>query len=400
MREFFKYHFFKVLLGIVVLQLLFFYWLEKRDHRPVAVTDEVSVYEGHTVDIRPLQNDNDKDEDQIILKDVDDPLHGKFKLEGDKLVYVAARDFAGVDSFAYTISDGKKISEKAFIKVTVNENLKPVANNDLVELYQGGKATLAVLGNDEDREGDLICIDQFSEPVHGNVEKKDNLLVYKPDKYYTGKDSFRYVINDGFNPSEKATVSISVKGKNDPCYPWLSADVGHPAKPGSLTCEAMNSYTVTASGNDIWGRADHFHWAWQVLAGDCEITARVTRIDDTDPWAKAGIMIRETLNSDSKNAYIAVSSGNGATFQNRTDDGGETQSSIHGEGVKAPYWVKLVRKDDRFTGFSSPDGKEWTEVGNTSVNMPGEVYLGLAVTSHHDGTLCTAIFDRTTVQKK
>jgi hypothetical protein len=48
---------------------------------------------------------------------------------------------------------------------------------------------------------------------------------------------------------------------------------------------------VTGAGWDIWGSTDEFHYVHQPLNGDGRITARLTSQDDTNPWAKAGVMV-------------------------------------------------------------------------------------------------------------
>jgi hypothetical protein len=65
-------------------------------------------------------------------------------------------------------------------------------------------------------------------------------------------------------------------------------------------------------------------------------------------------------------------------------------------GQNAPCWVKVVRSGNTFTGYCSPDGSTWTQVSSQTINMASSVCIGLAVTSHDDGTLCTASFDNVT----
>ena len=51
---------------------------------------------------------------------------------------------------------------------------------------------------------------------------------------------------------------------------------------------------MVGSGEDIQGTADEFRYVYQTATGNCEIKARVTGVGNTNPWAKAGVMIRET----------------------------------------------------------------------------------------------------------
>jgi hypothetical protein len=100
-------------------------------------------------------------------------------------------------------------------------------------------------------------------------------------------------------------------------------------------------------------------------------------------------MIRETLTGGSKHAMMVVTPGNGTAFQRRTSTGGVSTHTA-GSVVTAPYWVKLTRRGNTLVGYESPNGSTWTQVGSDTVTMASSVYIGLAVTSHNDGVLCTA----------
>ena len=61
--------------------------------------------------------------------------------------------------------------------------------------------------------------------------------------------------------------------------------------------ESAGGLEIAGSGADIWETADQFHFRFQSLSGDGEIVARVTSLANTHPWAKVGLMVRETLAS-------------------------------------------------------------------------------------------------------
>ena len=80
------------------------------------------------------------------------------------------------------------------------------------------------------------------------------------------------------------------------------------------------------------------------------------------------------------------SGGNGASFQRRLVANLASTNNDSGTRVAAPYWVKIERKGDAFTGFISPDGVTWTQLGTAqTIAMGNPVYIGLAVTSHVAG---------------
>jgi regulation of enolase protein 1 (concanavalin A-like superfamily) len=149
-----------------------------------------------------------------------------------------------------------------------------------------------------------------------------------------------------------------------------------------------NAFTVSAGGTDIWGAADQFRFVYKQLNGNGSITMRVDSIGNTNVWAKAGPMIRETLDTGSKNAYIAVTPASGVSFQWRSTASGASANS-QTAGLVAPYWVRITRTGNVFKAERSADGKTWTQQGtDTTVTMAATVYIGLAVTSH-DATLTT-----------
>ena len=177
--------------------------------------------------------------------------------------------------------------------------------------------------------------------------------------------------------------------------PWQHQDIGYPGKAGSAFYN-KGTFTLTGSGIDIWDKSDGFQYAYQSLSGDGSIVARVDSVQNTDPWAKAGVMIRSSLSDNSSFADVLLTPGNGTVFERRTATG---QSAIDTAGPKgtAPYWVKLTRSGKTFTAYVSNDGQTWTKIGSTRISMPKSVYIGLVVTAHSYGTLNTSTFSNVSV---
>ena len=158
-----------------------------------------------------------------------------------------------------------------------------------------------------------------------------------------------------------------------------------------------STYTVKGAGTDIWGTADSFHYVYRSLTGDGSITARVLSVQNTNVWAKAGVMIRNTLASNSANAAVFVTKGNGVSSQWRTTAGASTGNSAVAELV-APYWVRLTRVANTFKAERSSNGTTWTQVGSTrTIAMNATVYIGLAVTSHAAATVNTSTFGNVSI---
>ena len=117
-----------------------------------------------------------------------------------------------------------------------------------------------------------------------------------------------------------------------------------------------------------------------MITGDVDISARVASFDTANQWSKAGVMIRDGLTANARNAFALLAPGLDAALQRRTTTGGYTTRTESGSGA-APAWVRLVRQGSRFTAYRSTDGRFWTTIATTTISMPGTVYVGLAVTS-------------------
>jgi hypothetical protein len=179
---------------------------------------------------------------------------------------------------------------------------------------------------------------------------------------------------------------------------------GYPASVGGFVESPAGTYTMTASGTDIWdvtgigtGYHDEFHFAYKTLTGAGSITARVDSVENTNDWAKAGVMIRETLDAGSVHAMTVVTPTQGIAFQRRnvTDD---TSASDAITGLAAPYWVKITRDlSGNFTASCSADGSSWQMIGTSdNISMSSNVYIGLALTSHDAAQTCQAVFSNVT----
>ena len=172
---------------------------------------------------------------------------------------------------------------------------------------------------------------------------------------------------------------------------WAERSIGDVGLLGSVAL-GDGTLAVTGGGADLWGSSDAFHYVYRTLDGDGEIVARLTSLDQPHEHAKAGVMIRETLDAGSPYADVVFHANGLVAFQRRAVADGPT-ASTDAEFVGAPCWLKLTREGDLFTAYASPDGEAWTLVGSDAVNMAQSLTIGLAVTAHQNGTLAMARFD-------
>jgi len=223
--------------------------------------------------------------------------------------------------------------------------------------------------------------------VHGGNQSMP--VAYDNNKQGASKYSeVALTLTDQRDWTEEGVVELSL---------WFR---GYPASVGSFIEAPAGTFTMTASGADIWAvngvEADEFHFAYKRLTGAGTMIAKVVSVQNTDVWAKAGVMIRETLNPDSSHAMMVVTPGSGASFQRRPGTG-TTSLNTDSAGIVAPYWVKIERNiSGNFTGSISANGTTWTMVGTENIQMSSNAYIGLALTAHNATATCRAVFTNVT----
>jgi hypothetical protein len=191
--------------------------------------------------------------------------------------------------------------------------------------------------------------------------------------------------------SSPVQVNVNPPPGSPPPAPWNSGDVGAVGQPGVSYYATNGIFTVIGSGSDIWGAADAFQFVYQPFLGDGQLVACVTAQQNTDGYAKAGLMFRETLDAGARNVMLFITPTSGTGFQNRAATN-DVSSYVTGPRVTAPYWLKLNRLGSRFDAYASVDGTNWTLLGSATVSLPTTALAGLAVTSHNNSLLNTSTF--------
>jgi TolB protein len=169
------------------------------------------------------------------------------------------------------------------------------------------------------------------------------------------------------------------------------ADIGETATPGSVTREA-GRYRMTASGANIWGEKDAFHYAWTQRSGDLHIAADIAwEGKGKDPHRKAGLMIRQNRSAGSPYADVMVHGDGMVSLQYRAEQDGPTRQII--SAVSHPRRVQLEREGD-FVYFSvaGADGKLVHAGGSYRIAFQAPVLVGLAVSAHDNSVTETATF--------
>jgi ABC-type transport system involved in multi-copper enzyme maturation permease subunit len=137
---------------------------------------------------------------------------------------------------------------------------------------------------------------------------------------------------------------------------------------------------------------DSFYFVHRSLAGNGGITVRVTSLADgafpglgegtiaAQPWAKAGIILKDGTQAGSAYAAVMATPGHGVRMQ--YDFTRDIAGLADAVSVSSPRWLRLVRSGDTVTGYDSADGSHWIMIGSaTLAGLPSSVQAGLFVAS-------------------
>ena len=195
----------------------------------------------------------------------------------------------------------------------------------------------------------------------------------------------------------------------------IHEDISNPRRRGAVNI-IEEGYEISAGGTDIWGRRDEFTFLYEGKDGDFDFRVRLESLSPVDLYTKAGIMARESIAEDARHVYFHVFPSN--SKRNRNDGGYEYQyRQVKGREMKAIYphtagdnprypvnfpntWLRLVRRENVFTGYFSVDGKKWKEYAAFGLDVPRSIFLGVAVTSHNPNELTTARFRNITCTER
>jgi alpha-galactosidase len=158
-------------------------------------------------------------------------------------------------------------------------------------------------------------------------------------------------------------------------------------------------FSIEAAGSDIWSGTDQFAFVNKETSGDSFISARIISQSNSDPWAKSGLMFRESSASNSKFVMISVTPVNGISIQWRNANGGDCTKKDF-KAITLPSFVKLSGTGSTFSAYKSADGNQWELIGEISMKeaFPEKYLVGMEVCSHSSQVLNLSKFDQVLVE--
>lgn len=376
--------------------------LPKRDSLDARIVGEVKNGTGRTVNKivndgglpelfsvpAPLDTDGDGMPDEWELAHGLNPNDNGLDAAGNQLQGNANGSFGDINGNGYTnIED--YINALADVPVPVNPTVSietPVMHqaylmNDPINIRAAavaasGKSISKVIFYD----GDQKINEDRSEPFEFTWENASEGQHYMYAKA---------IDNSGVMTLSDAVITY-VNGP-DNVASWASQDIGSVKIPGSASLTG-HVYKVKGSGEiNTKGSSDSFHYVNKPIKGNFEIYANVAFESEFDEDVKAGLMMRASLDPTAKATGIFLStdptddltvdtSGSKIAVINRSQVGsGYKEQLRRSTSLKAPFWIKLQRKENTVSGYVSKDGIDWSLVASNLVDYDETVYVGMAV---------------------
>jgi regulation of enolase protein 1 (concanavalin A-like superfamily) len=186
---------------------------------------------------------------------------------------------------------------------------------------------------------------------------------------------------------------------------WAVQDIGATSVAGR-TDYAAGEFTLRGEGAQFGSSTDDFHFVYHRLPSDGQLVAHVQSLSakdsdltDIHPSAKAGLMIRKTLDPASCfcGLVLTVDEGPKLFVRPNSDSAAVIIPVVSPAKIKPPYWLQLTRVHNQISTAISPDGKKWELIAQQPMEVLQEAYVGMFVSSNRADQLATAVFDQVRV---
>jgi alpha-galactosidase len=326
--------------------------------------------------------------------------------ESNAPMYVSLKEIGFKEGAKSSVRDVWK--QKNLASITDIFKTEVEAHGIVVVRIKGTKAPISVLKFGESavelNKGNhkLVRVDVVPSvtPVKVSSSNEDILSLsiagvntYRIKAKQEGETTLKAVTADG---KMTATCRVKVIPPNIP-IPWKFNEI----KDDKASAEYQNGvFSIESGGKDIWGGLDQFAFLNRGAENDSYISSRIISQTNTDPWAKSGLMFRESNAPNSKFVMISVTPANGLSMQWREKTGESCKKKDLGV-FSLPMYLKLERRGTTFQAYKSADGNNWEPIGRVSLTEPFEqkYLVGLEVVSHSSHSLNLSKFDEVMVGK-
>ena len=170
------------------------------------------------------------------------------------------------------------------------------------------------------------------------------------------------------------------------------SDVGAALVPGASGYDATTGkYTIVSAGYNVWYQRDEFRYAWKKMSGDVSLAVDVD-FPDTAGYGdrKAFVIIRQSLDDDSKEALVAIHGAgllhlawrpekNQQMKEVRANHRKNLPDLIAGKATR----IGIEKHGDSISIFASTNGQPLQRLGDPiQLSLDGPFYVGIGFCSH------------------
>ncbi len=195
--------------------------------------------------------------------------------------------------------------------------------------------------------------------------------------------------NPKYPPLPPAPIVLESTPFQDELLGWTATDLGN-ARKGGLEKINESTFALYGGGSDIWGQSDQARFLQRRVSGNFRITIKVEDHPKGEQYAKAGLMVRASLEPNSAMTLLSVFPDGGVQLAVRSMSGGEASGKAEATG-EAPIWFRLTRMGEILITEISKDCSTWKLVGESPA--PAEsLHVGPIALSHDNGQLTRIVY--------
>jgi signal transduction histidine kinase len=261
-----------------------------------------------------------------------------------------------------------RVWARASSAITVTDQAPPADLSRLItisELTLGDPAAfrdaaVRLVGRVVSQEGNQLTISDsgtFAASISGNGSEWR--AIGKPIEVAMGAKVYvGLVVNSRVPTKSSRAVFTNVSGLlRSPRW----SDIGSPTGAGQFAV-AGERYVVDGVGSDIWDAPDQFTFVYESLEGAGSIVARLESFNAADPAARAGLMMRESLDVDAQFVDLVQTMESGirsTCMQWRWQMAGSSTRSVSdaAQAATLPAWLKLERRFSTVTVMPTEAGE-------------------------------------------
>jgi len=215
---------------------------------------------------------------------------------------------------------------------------------------------------------------------------KKRLRIYKKNLLasYTGHVNISSILFDDRmeEPSDIWFSNISIHSSSSQSK-WYEKDIGESNDNLVREIHICENNQASCSQGDIFEGGDNFKYIFTRLMGNGGLDVKLDFFKNTGVWAKAGLMLRESLEPNSRYIYIFTTpSINGVVIQKRGEkDVNPEFEIINHTTVEFPIYLRIERFEDEVSLSFASKEEEWIVSKKVPFKLTYELFIGLAMCS-------------------